>query len=74
MEGGPPEFPAEGDRAGVPNPPDGIDWEEVSYVIAGYTKKARFIDLDGFIYITGTNGLATQWNWIFHPTALRLAS
>lgn len=65
VEGGPPEFPEEGVRAGVPNPPDGIDWSQVSYVIGGYTKKARFIDLDGFIYITGTNGLATQWNLDF---------
>lgn len=67
VQGVPPEFPPEGDRAGVPNPPDGIDWSQVSYVIGGYTKKARFIDLDGFIYITGTNGLATQWNLDFPP-------
>ncbi|NOX60046.1 MAG: hypothetical protein GXP29_14465 [Planctomycetes bacterium] len=67
IEGEAPVFPAEGVRAGVPNPPDGIDWSQVSYVIGGYTKKARFIDLDGFIYITGTNGLATQWNLDFPP-------
>lgn len=67
VEGGPPEFPEEADRAGVPNPPEGVDWSQVSYVIDGYTKSAQFIDLDGFLYVTGTNGLETQWNLDFPP-------
>lgn len=62
VQGEPPTFPPEGTRAGVPNPPEGIDWSQVSYVIGGYTKKARFIDNDGYIYTTGLTGVATQWN------------
>jgi hypothetical protein len=65
--GGAPEFPAQGTRAGVPNPPEGLDWTEISYVIGGYTKKARFIDQNGFILTTGDLGIATQWNLSFPP-------
>ncbi len=36
----------------VPNPPDGVAWADVSYVIGGFGWKARFIDQNGFI-ITG---------------------
>jgi len=44
----------------VPNPPDGITWNDVTYVIGGYGWKARFLDLDGYIYtpVAGAN----QWN------------
>lgn len=65
IQGGPPEFPEGGTRAGVPNPPEGFDWSDISYVIGGYTRKARFIDTDGFILTTGVNGVATQWNLFF---------
>ncbi len=40
----------------VPSPPvateagPAVDWSEVSYVIGGYKWKARFINLDGFIW------------------------
>lgn len=62
VQGAPPEFPEEGTRAGVPNPPEGIDWSDVAYVIGGYTRKARFIDNDGYILTTGLEGVDTQWN------------
>lgn len=67
MSGAAPQFPQEGTRAGVPNPPEGFDWDDVSYVIGGYTKKARFIDQDGYILITGLLGIPTQWNLAFPP-------
>jgi len=62
IQGGPPIFPEEGTRAGVPNPPEGFDWSQISYVIGGYTKKARFIDQDGYVLTTGVEGVPTQWN------------
>ncbi len=65
VQGEPPVFPAEGTRAGVPNPPEGFDWADVAYVIGGYTRKARFIDHDGYILTTGVTGLPVQWNLSF---------
>ena len=65
VQGGPPTFPNEGTRAGVPDPPEGFDWSDIAYVIGGYTRKARFIDNDGFILTTGVDGVDTQWNLSF---------
>lgn len=62
VQGEPPTFPEEGTRAGVPNPPDGFAWADISYVIGGYTKKGRFIDNNGYILTTGLTGVSTQWN------------
>ena len=67
IEGQPPQFPVQGTRAGVPDPPSGTVWTDVSYVIGGYTKKARFVDLDGFILTTGTTRVPTQYNLDFPP-------
>ena len=68
IQGEPPEFPEEGTRAGVPNPPEGFEWSDISYVIGGYTKKARFIDEDGYILTSGLTGVNTQWNLDFPAT------
>jgi len=62
VEGGPPGYPAEGTRAGVPNPPEGFTWSNIAYVIGGYTRKSRFIDTSGYILTTGLTGKMTQWN------------
>lgn len=67
IQGPPPQYPAEGDRAGVPAPPAGFEWSDISYVIGGYTRSAGFIDQDGFILTTGQSGVATQWNLEFPP-------
>ncbi len=65
IEDGPPTYPAEGTRAGVPNPPEGFDWTDISYVVGGYTRRALFIDRDGFLLTTGVLGIPTQWNLSF---------
>ncbi|MBI5764347.1 MAG: hypothetical protein HZA51_12570 [Planctomycetes bacterium] len=62
IEGAAPTFPVEGLNAGVPNPPTGFTWPDIAYVIGGYTKKARFINQDGFILTTGLLSIPTQWN------------
>lgn len=67
INGQPPTYPPEGTRAGVPNPPDGYTWNDVSYVIGGYYRKARFLDLDGFFITTGEQNVDTQWNLLFPP-------
>ncbi len=64
---GAPTFPPEATSAGVPNPPNGFAWADISYLIDGYAKKALFIDKGGYILTTGLTGQATQWNLTFPP-------
>jgi len=58
--------------AKLPLPP-GYSWDEISYVIGGATKKARFIDLEGYIITAAKDGseAKTQYNiqdgsWSFY--------
>ena len=71
VQGAPPAYPAQGTRAAVPDPPDGFEWTDIAYVIGGYTKKARFVDLGGYILTTGVAGVNTQWNLDFPPNGNR---
>ncbi len=57
---------------GIPLPP-GYAWEEIAYVIGGANKKARFIDLEGYIITKAKDGseAKTQYNmqdgsWSFY--------
>jgi hypothetical protein len=58
VDGQPPEYPF----TEVPEPPEGVTWDDVAYVIGGYNWKARFIGQDGFI-ITGDENATTQYNF-----------
>jgi len=40
------------------NPPDGWDWDDVTYIIGGYGWKARFVDTEGYV----VTGAAVQYN------------
>ncbi|WP_298039415.1 cytochrome c3 family protein [uncultured Desulfuromonas sp.] len=58
--------------AKLPLPP-GYSWDDISYVIGGATKKARFIDKKGYIITTAKDGseAKTQYNlangsWSFY--------
>lgn len=58
--------------AKLPLPP-GYTWEDISYVIGGANKKARYIDLNGYIITTAKDGseAKTQYNledgsWSFY--------
>lgn len=58
--------------AKLPLPP-GYAWDEISYVIGGAIRKARFIDLEGYIITTAKDGseAKTQYNlldgsWSFY--------
>lgn len=66
-EGAPPEYPAEATRAGVPEPPAGRTWNDISYVISGYTKGAFFVDQGGYLLTDGVVGANAQWNLEFPP-------
>ncbi len=66
IRGQAPAFPDAAVGAGVPNPPiGGSDWDEISYVIGGYRKRARFVDLNGFVVTNGATGVNGQWNLEF---------
>jgi hypothetical protein len=65
IEGIAPQYPSEATRAGVPNPPQGFGYDDVSYVIGGYIRRAEFADLNGFLLTTGSTQVNTQWNLTF---------
>jgi hypothetical protein len=48
----------------VPTTPEGFTWDDVSYVIGGYGWKARFMDLQGYILVTGLTGVPVQLNLV----------
>ena len=58
VDGERPDYPI----SDIPNPPEGYTWDDISYVVGGYNRKARFLDQDGFI-ITGDADSATQYNF-----------
>lgn len=51
VSGEPPIYPL-GTSPGVPRPPLGMTWNDITYVIGGYGWKARFMDKEGYI-LTG---------------------
>jgi hypothetical protein len=67
VQGDPPSFPDEADRASVPNPPDGFAWQDIAYVVGGYTRDALFINNDGFLLTNGVDKVDSQWNLAFSP-------
>ncbi|MFO0838752.1 MAG: multiheme c-type cytochrome [Phycisphaerae bacterium] len=60
IRGEAPAFP--GTSAGVPDPPAGFAWSDISYVIGGYVRSAYFLDGQGYLLTTGLTSAATQWN------------
>lgn len=71
IEGKPPVYPSK-TSPGVPSPPDGLNWSDISYVIGGFGWKARFMDKEGYI-LTGPENrqynlpnrhLGTEAHWI----------
>lgn len=63
----PPTFPASATRAGVPNPPPGRTFTDISYVVGGFAHNANFVDNNGFLMTDGTAGVNTQWLLGFPP-------
>ncbi|MBI4705668.1 MAG: hypothetical protein HY744_31640 [Deltaproteobacteria bacterium] len=63
VEGGKaPTRPFDVVTGGVPAPPLGLKWDDITYVIGGFGWKARYIGKDGYIVTGGQNDL-TQWNF-----------
>lgn len=60
--GEPPQFPFDSRTGGVPDPPQGTTWDDITYVIGGYGWKSRFMDENGYI-ITGDESATTQYNF-----------
>ncbi|HEX6384358.1 MAG TPA: multiheme c-type cytochrome [Anaerolineae bacterium] len=58
IDGRPPDYPF----SIVEAPPGGYTWDDISYVVGGYQRKALFLDQEGYI-ITGADADAmTQYN------------
>jgi len=57
-----PTRPFDSVTGGVPDPPLGLTWADVTYVIGGFGWKARYLDKDGYL-LTGTETDKTQWNF-----------
>jgi hypothetical protein len=54
---------------GVPVPPAGRAWSEISYLVGGYVRAARFVDLDGFLLSAGAVAGLAQYKLGFAPNA-----
>jgi len=65
VDEGAPTYPAGATRAGGFDPPQGRQWSDVAYVIGGHVRKARFVDVDGYVMTDGVDGINTQWNLDF---------
>lgn len=59
-----PAYPHDDETGGIPGPPEGYTWDDITYAIGGYGWKARFLDQDGYL-LTGTDGEATQYNFAY---------
>lgn len=57
-----PSFPPVGSPVGVSQPPAGFAWLDVSYLIGGYAKSAKFVDVNGYVLTDGRAGVPTQYN------------
>jgi len=65
-----PQYPSN-TSPGVPHPPEGMSWKDISYVIGGFAWKARFLDNEGYIltgkeqrqYNLPNNNLGTEPHW-----------
>jgi hypothetical protein len=47
--GSSPEFPQTEAGLGTPDPPPGLQWADIAWVMGGYSTAANFVDRDGFI-------------------------
>lgn len=62
-----PAFPTDDASAGVSDPPQGLSWRDVSWVLGGFRKGAQLLGVDGHFLTTGVSGVATQFNLDFPP-------
>lgn len=65
VQGVAPSYNAAADRGVVTDPPAGYSWNDIAYVISGYTLRALFVDQDGFVITTGFDGVDAQYNLNF---------
>lgn len=74
VNGQPPTYPHDEITNGIPEPPAGYSWDEISYIIGGVGWMARFVDADGYV-ITGDAAqynfanahLDTEAEWVAYP-------
>lgn len=65
VEGDAPSYPEQATRAGVPNPPAGVEWSDIAYIIGGYIRKAAFVHRETGLLTNGPSDAPVQWNLTF---------
>ena len=69
VQGIAPSYTASTLPVGVPTPPPGFAWTDISLVIGGYTKGANFVNTQGYVLTDGQGGPALQYNLQRPPAA-----
>lgn len=67
VQGSVPVYPSEASRASVPTPPGTDTWNDIAFVIGGYTRKANFVNREGYL-VTDAQNAPAQWDLAFAPT------
>lgn len=62
VDGAAPTRPFDDITGGVADPPLGLTWDDITYVIGGFGWKNRYVGADGYI-VNGEAGDVTQWNF-----------
>ncbi|NOX38469.1 MAG: T9SS type A sorting domain-containing protein [Calditrichaeota bacterium] len=60
VSGAPPVYPTN-TSPGVPEPPHGMTWDSLSYVIGGFGWKARFVKKNGYIFTANDSAQYNLW-------------
>jgi hypothetical protein len=58
VNGQPPTYPF----TTISEPPQGYTWDDISYVIGGYQRKALFVDRQGYVITGDSENATTQYN------------
>ncbi|MFQ5491928.1 MAG: multiheme c-type cytochrome [Phycisphaerae bacterium] len=62
IQGEPPDFPEIAQPSQSIEPPDGLEWEDISFLIGGYTKAANAVDSGGNLLVDDSTGDYVQYN------------
>lgn len=61
-QGVPPQYASMLPQTGAPDPPPGLEWTDINFVIGGYAKAANFVNRDGFALTDAATGNPLAYN------------